>query len=178
MSISEKKKLQLNGVVTEDPIEREIMLYLHKLILQNKRFKEYIEKTGAWTHIKDVNSWKSFDFLNYFKVKHREKYNKEYRVVGSVVRAYIRIEKFMQECGLSNAEYKEFIDLAYSRYFNAVVMPMLGNVCSKHLFERLMGRKVRLSSEELFELDQVIASESEKFENEIRSEAIFGERVK
>jgi hypothetical protein len=169
------KDFSLGVALTDDPIELHILNQLGKLRQQNTRLKAHIEKTAAWTHLKEIDSWKPYDFYNYFCAKYQEKYKREFRLSGSIVRAYDRIEAFVKKNKLSNDTYKTFIDLAFSRYFNVVIKPVLGNLCSPSLFERLMGiASTPSTTEDLFALDQVISNESAVFEKEIRDEDVYG----
>ena len=152
-----------------DPVEEHISRELLKLKIQNQRYKSHISKTASWIHIKDLKSWKSYDFYHYFCYKFREKYKKEFKLTGSIARAYNRIEAFTKTNKIANEDYKGFIDLAFSRYFNMVIQPILGNAVSPSLYEKLMGKKAKVTKvSDLFELDQLIARESEQFEEEIR----------
>ena len=154
----------------QDPVEEHISRELLKLKIQNQRYKSHIEKTAGWIHIKDIKGWKSYDFYHYFCYKFREKYKKEFALTGSIARAYNRLEAFIKTNGIENSEYKDFIDLSFSRYFNMVIQPSLGNVVSPSLYEKLMGRKAKATKvEDLFELDQLIEEESKQFEEEIRN---------
>ena len=164
-----RTKIDINRYLqTEDLITRHLVEQLIILREQNNRLKEQIGKTGAWLHLKDINSWRGYDFYHYFCTKHQEVYGREYRLSGSLVRAYDRIEKFVLEHEIDKAQYKEFIDLAYSHYFNQVVVPHLGNLCSKSLFNRLCSKaRKQASADDLWVLDQAIANESKQFSDEI-----------
>lgn len=172
--MSSKETISPLVSTTTDPIEIHILVVLSKLLKQNIRYKEMLKKTKGWTELKEISSWKPFDFYNYFCVKYSEKYNKEYRIRGSLVRAYKRIEAFIQEMKISNSEYQDFIDLAFSRYFNKVVTPVLGHICSSSLYYRLVDGSVKKkpTRDDLFELDSSIAKESEKFQEELKEEGI------
>jgi len=159
----------ISSIKTNDCVEEHIARELLKLKIQNDRYKSHIEKTASWIHIKDITCWKSFDFYHYFCHKYNEKYKKEFRLTGSIARAYNRIEEFVVTSKISNEEYKDFLDLSFSRYFNAYVQPILGNIVSPSLYQKLMNKKIEITStDDLFDLDQVIARESEQFEEEIR----------
>ena len=151
-----------------DPVEDHIARELIKLKIQNERYKSHIDKTASWIHIKDIKSWKSFDFYHYFCYKFREKYKKEFRLTGSIARAYNRLDAFTSGNNIDNQSYKDFIDLAFSRYFNMVIQAELGNIVSPSLYEKLMGKKAKITKvDDLFELDQLIEEESRQFEEEI-----------
>lgn len=172
--MSKKKDFASMVSVTDDPIEIHLLNYLEKLQQQNIRLKAHIDKTASWTHLKEVTAWKPYDFYHYFCSKYQEKYKKEFRLTGSIVRAYNRIEAFIREHKLDAVNYREFIDLAFSRYFNIVVVPVIGNICSISLYERLMGVVKRPeTTEEMFKLEEVIALESASFEEEIEEEGIY-----
>lgn len=160
---------------TKDPIEKHILSILFKLKQQNIRLKEHITKSGGWLDLKDVSVWKGFDFYNYFLKKYKEKYGSDYRQRGNSVKAYDRISKFLKENSISNEEYRDFIDLSFSRYFTTAVLPVLGNLCSVSLFSKLMRvDKKRRTQDEFYELDQKIQDEADIFEDEIKE---FGEIV-
>jgi len=50
--------------LTDDPVEIHILKFFDRVLNQNKRLKSHIEKTGAWTSIKDIETWKPYDFYN------------------------------------------------------------------------------------------------------------------
>lgn len=155
-----------NTAVTKDPIEVQIIKHIKKLQMQNSRMHSQIQKTGAWLHIKDLRKWSSYDFYNYFCTKFSEKYNREYRNHGNLTKSYAKIDDFLKTTGIGNEAYKDFIDLAFSRYFNSVTIPLLGNMCSLTLFKKLCG-KVAVKEDNLYALDAAIMKESEKFEKAI-----------
>jgi hypothetical protein len=161
-----------NTVVTQDPIEVVIIRYLKRLQLQNYRMQAQIEKTQVYLHLKDIDKWTSFDFYNYFCKKFFEKYNREYRINGSLVKSYSKIELFISQLGISNNEYKSFIDATFSRHFNAVIIPILGNICSKSLYNKMFGNLPKKMND-AYLLDKAIEKESEKFENAIIDDKRF-----
>lgn len=160
--------------VTKDPIERHILSILFKLKQQNKRLKEHIDKSGGWLELKDISAWKGFDFYNYFLRKYKEKYGEDYQQKGNTVKAYDRIHKFLKENSISNVSYKEFMDLSFSRYFTVVCIPVLGNLCSISLYNRLMQINKKNTKDDFYALDQKIQDEADDFEKEIKE---FGEIV-
>lgn len=155
-----------NTAVTQDPIEVHIIRHIKKLQTQNSRMHSQIQKAGAWLNVKDVNKWTSYDFYNYFCIKYAEKYNKEYRNMGNLTKSYAKIDDFIAKNGIDNADYRDFIDIAFSRYFNAVTIPLLGNICSLTLFKQLCGSS-RLNQDNTYALEAAIMKESEKFEKAI-----------
>jgi hypothetical protein len=158
-----------NLILSDDPIDLHIIDQLQKAKHQNKRYKDQIKKSGNWTHLKDINDWKPYDFYNYFCIKYNEMYKKEYRLSGNVVRAYNKIESFIRTNHIENDEYKEFIDLLFSRYFNRVFVAMVGNICSPTLYNKYMGQKTKkATTEDLFNLDQQIEKENEAFVKSIK----------
>jgi len=164
------------GSITDDIVELHILAFLEKLKSQNKRYKDIIEKTRSWTDLKKIEEWKAFDFYHYFCKKYVDKYDKEYKLNGSVTRAYSRIVAFLADNNIKNDMYKEFISLAFSRHFNVIFKPVLGNICSVALYDKLMGHvstpKVRVTADDLSELDRRLAKENEKFEKEIQEKGI------
>ena len=120
--------------------------------------------------MKDLKTWKAYDFYNYFVHKYSEKYRQEFQLAGSAVRTYKRIETFLIHYSLTNDEYKNFIDLMFSRYFNSYIRPVVGHLCSDSLYIRVTGKsaKRKIDPDDLFKLDQRIARESSQFENEIQ----------
>jgi hypothetical protein len=166
-----KKSERLRGVaVTEDPVEIHILEHIDKLRQQNKRLKEHIDRTGVGIHIKDVDEWKPFDFYKYFCVLYRNKYNREYKQHGSVVLTYQKIEAFKLVNKIENANYKEFIERAFSHHFNAVTVPVIGNMCSARLFTFLMHKKARLAGrDDLHSLDMEILKETQEFDEAMQA---------
>jgi len=147
----------------DDIVERHIISYLKNLKEQNLRLKAYIEKSGLWSTIKDIEEWKPYDFFHYFCSSYRKKYRKEYKISGSIVRGYQRIEQFLDAHDISNQEYKSFIDKAFARYFTEYKKPMIGSICSFKLFNKLMSKKLGLVDEDWFSIEQSIKQENEKF---------------
>lgn len=155
-----------NTAVTQDPIEVYIIRHIKKLQMQNSRMHSQIQKTGAWLNVKEIEKWTSYDFYNYFCIKYSEKYNKEYRNMGNLTKSYAKIDEFISKTGIKNQDYKEFIDIAFSRYFNAVTIPLLGNICSITLFKQLCGT-LKMNSNDTYAVEMAILKESEKFEQAI-----------
>jgi hypothetical protein len=155
-----------NTAVTKDPIEVLIIKHIKKLQMQNSRMHSQIQKTGSWLHVKDITKWTSYDFYNYFCIKFSEKYNREYRNSGNITKSYAKIDDFLGASGIGNQNYKDFIDLAFSRYFNSVTIPLLGNMCSMTLYKKLCGTS-KIREENTYSIDAAIAKESEKFEKAI-----------
>lgn len=175
MTISKKKNKKVNQSIpknilhTEDLVERHIYNYYCEIRKKNERYHDHIEKTASWVSIKNQDSWKPYDFYNYFECKYRDKYGKEMRKRGSKAVIYNRIENFMKENGISNEDYKEFLDRCFSRYFNQIITPQLGNIVSPSLYDRMMGpASRRLTSEELLDIDEMVSKENDKFEEEIK----------
>lgn len=156
----------ITGVsVISDPVEMHILQEVDRLRHQNLRYKSYVKKSGAWVHLKKIDEWKPYDFLQYFCTLYMEKYRKEYKVGGNIVRAYQRIETFQQVNKISNELYKEFIDTAFNRYFNLTYTPVIGTICSDILFNKLMGYDAKHTvAKDWFSVDQAIKLENEKFE--------------
>lgn len=155
-----------NTAVTKDPIEVLIIKHIKKLQMQNSRMHSQIQKTGSWLHVKDITKWTSYDFYNYFCIKFSEKYNREYRNCGSITKSYAKIDDFLRTSGVGNQNYKDFIDTAFSRYFNSVTIPLLGNMCSITLYKKLCGTS-KIKEDNLYSIDLAISKESEKFEKSI-----------
>ena len=154
---------------TDDPVEKHIYLHYCELKKKNERYHDHIEKTASWVTIKSPDTWKPYDFYNYFEHKYKAKYEKAMRKKGSKAVIYKRIETFMKENNISNNDYKEFLDRCFSRYFNQIILPQIGNIVSPSLYDRMMGEASRKkTSRELIELDEMISSENDEFEKEIR----------
>lgn len=170
------KELAASGLVaTNDPVELYILYQLEKLIHQNTRLRNYVQKSGAWAELKEIPKWKPYDFLQYFCNLYQSKFKKSCRVAGNIVRAYQKIELFLKVNKIPNEEFKKFIDLAFARHFSKVQMPVLGSICSATLYNHLMTRRVRhVESDDWFKLDQTIKQESEDFEKYIEDEGDFG----
>jgi len=159
----------LAGAAKNDPVERSIVKQLMRLKHQNKRLRDHINKTGAWAHLKDVDLWKPFDFFHYFCNKYQEKYRREYRQIGNIVRAYQRIDTFRLGNHITKKDYKQFIDRAFERYFTNINTPTIGNICAPPLYNHLMDEDTQYSTpEDYHNLDQQLAKENEKFEKYVR----------
>jgi hypothetical protein len=114
----------------------------------------YVAKSGLWANLKEIGSWKPYDFYHYFTSCYRQKYRVEYEDGNSMVRAYQDMETFQKLNNISNAEYKRFIDLAFSRHFNAINIPVAGHMCNKDLYQKLIGQTVRqVRAKDWFSLD-------------------------
>jgi hypothetical protein len=169
------KELAASGLVaTNDPVELHILYQFEKLMHQNTRLKNYVQKSGAWAELKEIPKWKPFDFLQYFCNLYHEKYKKSYRISGNIVRAYQKIELFLRLNKIPNEEFKEFIDTAFTRHFSDSDSPVLGSICSATLYNHLMTRRVKhIKSDDWFKLDQTIQEESEDFEKYVEDEDDF-----
>jgi len=164
--LSRKRKVLGSIVLARDPVECSIINELLQLQIQNARLKAYVEKSGVWAEMKEVVTWKPFDFLHYFCVLFQRKYRKEYRVSGNIVHNYQRIETFMAVNKIDNEKYKSFIDLAFSRYFTNMLVPNLGHIVNAFLYNKLCGDNVsRTTTQDWFDLDQTIQRENAEFEN-------------
>lgn len=160
-----KKVKKSDFVIMQDPVDNVIMEELLSLREQNMRLKAYVEKSGIWAEMKEIVNWKPFDFLHYFCVQYQRKYRKEYKITGNIIHSYQRIETFMKLNKISNEDYKEFIDLAYSRHFTNNLIPNLGHIVNATLFNKLMSADVKKTkTQDWFDLDQTIQRENEDFE--------------
>lgn len=152
--------------IVADPVEKHILSQLEKLRQQNQRMRDSVSKTARWSTLKNAEEWKPFDFYHYFCHLYQEKYGIIYRLHGNIVRAYQCIEKFLDDYSISKVDYKAFIDLAFSRYFNAHIIPCVNNLCSQSLYTHLMGvHPVKITLQYLQDLDAKLAEESKVFEN-------------
>jgi len=163
------------ATVVDDPVENCILAELEELRKQNIRLKSYIEKSGYWAELKKIQEWKPFDFLHYFCNLYNKKYKKEYKVMGNIVRAYQKIEEFMTQHNIKNKEYKDFIDLAFTRYFTESFIPSIGTVCAPSFFSKVTNRRIAYAydtdfsssgskmSKEVDEFDTYVNSEEEEF---------------
>jgi len=159
----------LSGRAKHDPVERSIIRYLMRLKHQNKRLRNHIDKTGAWAHLKEVDLWKPFDFFHYFCTKFQEKYRREYRQIGNVVRAYQRLDSFRQGNHITKKDYKKFIDRAFERYCTNINIPTIAHISTPTLYNYLMEEDAHYASPaDYHKLDQQLAKENEKFEKYVR----------
>lgn len=174
-----KQQICYNNIVdTDDPVELHIIEHLQKLQYQNKRLLEHIEQTNSWSKLKKIEEWKPYDFYHYFCNRYSEICRKQYRSEQNLTRVYQRIEEFVHINKISNKEYKQFIDSAFERYFNAVNAPHVGHICSANLFSHLMRRPVRITSQvDYFKLDQQLELENEQFEKYVREKRLYEHRV-
>jgi len=158
------KRLILGVALTDDPVEVHIIQYIDKLIKQHKRLQSHIAKTGEWVADKeDLSTWKPFDFYNYFLLLYREKYKEEFPAQGSSFREYQRIEAFITTNKISKKDYKTFMELAFSRRFNAVNKPSIGSITSATLYEFIMFKNVRNTTpKDLITLDRQLEAEQEE----------------
>ena len=167
------EELMIDGVLgaaaRHDPVERSIIRQLLRLQHQNKRLREHINKTGAWARLKGVESWKPFDFYHYFCTQFHEKYRREYRQIGNIVRAYQRLDEFRTSHNITKQNYKQFIDRAFERYFTNINIPTIAHICAPMLYNHLMEENVQYTtSKDYHTLDQQLAQENEKFERYVR----------
>lgn len=159
----------LSGAARRDPVERSIIRHLMRLKHQNKRLRDHISKTGAWAHLKEIDLWKPFDFYHYFCTKYNEKYRKEYRQIGNVVRAYQKLDSFRLGNHITKKDFKKYIDRAFERYFTNINEPTIGHICAPMLYNHLMDEETKYSTpEDYHNLDQQLAKENEKFERYVR----------
>jgi len=155
----------LGVALTDDPVEEHILLYLDGLKSKNERFKKYIKSSGAWAIVRNISLWKPYDFLNYFCNLYQRKYRREYKLSGNIVRTCQRIEEFMLGNKISGDEFKEFIDLAFTRFFTEHKPPVIGSICSAKLFNSIMIRNVKnIKRDTWFEVEQSLERDNEEFE--------------
>ena len=159
----------LTGTAQFDPVERSLIRCLMRLRHQNKRLRDHINKTGAWARLKQIDLWKPFDFYHYFCTKYHEKYRKEYRQAGNIVRAYQRIDMFRSNNKITKKEYKQFIDLAFERYFTNITMPTIAHICAPMLYNYLTGETAQyVTAKDFHTLDQQLAQENKRFEKYVK----------
>lgn len=156
------------ATLSDDPVEKNIIMHLQRLRHHNKRLKDHIEKTSAWSSMKDVELWKPFDFYHYFCSKYSERYGSEYPQTGYIVLTYQKIDEFRMVNRISKKEYKKFIDLAFEKYFNKVNLPRVGSVCSLRLYNYIMDDNKFTSSAEFKDLDQDLVREQERFDHYVQ----------
>lgn len=123
----------------DDPIEMNIVEAVVKLRQQNVRLKDYVAKSGVWAEMKRVEEWKPFDVYHYFCLLYRRKYKREHVGTGNLFRAYSKIEAFARVNGISNAQYKDFIDTAFARYFNDYKLPAVAYLYSAKFYQKVTG---------------------------------------
>jgi hypothetical protein len=167
--LAELERLAVDAaLIVDDPVERHLVEHLQHLKYQNKRLKTNIDKTVAWPEMKQVDMWKPFDFYNYFCLKFKTRYGREYHATGNIVLVYNNIERFYLENNIEKAAYKDFIDRAFEKYFNKVNSPRVASVCSIDLYQHLMGDTEFHHPSEYRKLDQDILDEAEKFEEKVK----------
>jgi hypothetical protein len=166
-----------NVVDTNDPVEIHILEQLQKLQYQNKRLLEHIGQTNTWSKLKKTEEWKPYDFYHYFCTRYSEICRKQYHPEQNLTRVYQRIEEFVHINKITNKEYKQFIDSAFERYFNAVNTPHVGHICSANLFAHLMRRPVRVTQTDYFKLDQQLELENDQFEKYVREKGLYEYRT-
>jgi len=160
----------INGALaTDDPVEWHIMQQLQKLRYKNMRLLKHLKQSGDWAALKKVEEWKPYDFFQYFCNLYQEKYRTEYNQNGNIVRAYQRIEAFINGNGIGNKAYKEFIDKAFKMYFTNVNRPKVANICSPSLFRYMTDKYAKLTTtQDFYSLDQKIAREMQEFDKYMR----------
>lgn len=165
-----KKLVELRDIAvrdatdTTDPIEIHIIQTLQKLRYQNKRYKSHIDKTEAWTNVKNIKLWKPFDFYHHFCNKYQERYGIEYPQTGNQVLVYSKIEQFCVQNAITKEDYKAFIDKAFERHFNKINVPRVSAVCSMRLYKHLMGVEMCNTTEDFQNMDNDIVEEAKKFD--------------
>jgi len=131
------------AVQNDDPIETHIVEVVVKLRQQNVRLKDYVAKSGVWAEMKKVEEWKPFDMYHYFCLLYRRKYKREHTSGnGNMFRAYSKIEAFARVNKISNAQYKDFIDIAFARFFNDYKLPSIAHVYSAKFYQKVTGARV------------------------------------
>lgn len=156
--------LMRNVITTKDPVELCIAKEVNDLRSRLDRLLSYVEKSGARAKLKDYKLWKPYDFFHYFCTLYQEKYRKEYKVTGSIVRAYQRIEEFKEVNNISNEEYITFMEIAFNQYFNLNKQAVIGSICSYKLFNYLMNdNKKHIERSDWMGLDAQIKLENKKF---------------
>ena len=154
------KRLVDGCALTDDPVEIHLIQQYSRLNSQNKRLISQIRKTGAWTQSKAIDSWKPFDFYNLFCVLYENKFGVGYGGKGSTVRAWKRIEAFIKENDITNADYKLFIEGAFVRKFTSANKPTIGSIISPSLYKFINGKHARaVTATDLHTLDKQLERE-------------------
>lgn len=154
-----------DAVWSDDPVERHLMRKIIHLTKQNERLKSHIDSTSTLAKSRPIDTWTPFNFFHYFCTKYRERYNREFKRNGNTTRIYYRIDTFRTSNGISKKDYKRFIDLAFSGYFNNVNTPAVAHICSPKLYKYLMGNESDVkSANDLRDLDKSLAEENSEFE--------------
>lgn len=154
-----------DSVWSTDPVERYLMRKIINLTKQNNRLKEHIDGTSTSSKMREITAWRPFDFFHYFCTKYRERYSKEFKKNGNSVRIYYKIDTFRSTNSITKRKYKDFIDKAFSGYFNNVNTPTVSHICSPKLYNYLMNPEADIKSADgLLDLDNVLAAENVQFE--------------
>lgn len=154
-----------DAVWSNDPVERYLMKKLINLTNQNDRLKSHIDSTSTLAKSRPIDTWTPFNFFHYFCTKYRERYNREFKKNGNTTRIYYRIDKFRTSNGITKKEYKKFIDLAFSGYFNNINTPKVAHICSPKLYNYLMAPDNDVkSAKDLRDLDSILEAENREFE--------------
>jgi len=176
MASKKYKLLNTQVAVTKDPIEIHILNALERAKARNRKLFKYMAKPETKSNLKHIEDWKSSDFYNYFCALFQEHYKKEYRLSGSLVRAYQRIESFLHMNNLSNKQYKRFIDIAFSRFFKISNMPAIGSIVNADLLGVALGLKnvKNATPQDLLDLEYRIEKENEEVEAYLQGNGLSG----
>ena len=86
---------------------------------------------------KSVQTWTTFDILNYYSAKLLFQYGFELRVPNQAARAAFlgRVKTFQHKLHLSNQQYKDFIDDVFKLLFtNRRFTPSFGAIISERVY--------------------------------------------
>lgn len=160
------KKLILGAALTDDPVEEHIIRHLGKMLNQNKQLQEQIRKTKVWVADKPVANWVPFDFFHYFCTLYETKFGEPFNQKGRLVHAYEKIEAFIRKNKISNEEYKQFLDRAFS-VFTSLSRPSIGSICNPGLYNKLMRASTKEATvHDLNDLDIQLQKENERIKKD------------
>lgn len=152
-----------------DPIRTHIIKHIFKLQTINKRLRDSSSKPHRWKALA-VPEWKPFDLVYYFISKYEDRYKKSYRFPeAGKVAIYQKLEAFMSVNSLSNMEFKNLIDIAFTRYFNMVNHPRFEFLLGADTVRILLNRDVKdTTREDLLSLDEKLKRSNAEFERLIK----------
>jgi hypothetical protein len=77
----------------------------------------------------------------------------------------------MEQYKITNKEYRDFIDMSFTRYFNEAFIPSVGTICSPSFFNRVTNRRISYTADTDHSYSESkMSKEVDDFDNYVNSE--------
>lgn len=111
-----------------------------------------IEVSPYITIHKPLEKWSNKDFLIYYSNKLKEITGRELTIPPIAWQGFMaRMKGFRKKLGISNQDYKEFVDRVFSELFiGKQYVPAFGSIVSERVYNILKNHKLRQYDDDAF----------------------------